>query len=197
MKKYIYIIMMISLTFSSNLGTGFIKNIAIPGWGFEDKSQSKKHFLREIIIWGTLFSASKSSDMIEDYYNSYGIDYANANLAGNNIKYSMDVGNYNSMYLYNEAMLRKRQGEDVYAENQGYEWNWNSNDNRLKYRKMFEASSNLEKVADFAVAGLIINRMIAGISYIYYHRTGSMSKVSSDFSKTDQNTFLLNLKYNF
>ncbi len=189
--------MMISFTFSSNLGTGFIKNIAIPGWGFEDKNQSKKHFLREVIIWGTLFSASKSSDMIQDYYNSYGIDYANANLANNNMKYSMDVGNYNSMYLYNEAMLRKRQGEDVYPENQGYEWSWNSNDNRLKYRKMFEASSNLGKVADFAVAGLIINRMIAGISYIYYNRTGNPSKVSSDFSKTDQNTFLLNLKYNF
>ena len=42
MKKYIYIVIMIGLTFSSNIGTGFIKNIAVPGWGFEDKNQSKK-----------------------------------------------------------------------------------------------------------------------------------------------------------
>ena len=106
--------------------------------------------------------------MLQDYYSSYGIDYANANIANNDLEYSMNVGNYNSMYLYNEAMLRKRQGDNVYPENEGYDWDWNSSENRLKYRRMFEASSNLGKVADFAVAGLIINRMIAAINYIYY-----------------------------
>jgi hypothetical protein len=197
MKKYIYIVIIVSIALPSNIGTGFIKNIIVPGWGFENKQQSKKYFFREVVIWGTIFSAKNSSDMLQGYYSSYGIDYANADIANNDLEYSMNVGNYNSMSLYNEAMLRKRQGDDVYPENEGYDWNWNSNDHRLKYRKIFEASSNLGKVADFAVAGLIINRMIAGISYLYYHRTGSESKISSDFSKSDKNTFLLKLKYNF
>ena len=197
MKKYIYIVIIVGLAFPSSIGTGFIKNIVVPGWGFEDKQQSKKHLFREVIIWGAMLSASKSSDMLQDYYSSYGIDYADADIANNDLQYSMNVGNYNSMSLYNEAMLRKRQGQDVYPENEGYEWEWNSNDQRVRYRRMFEASSNLGKVADFAVAGLMINRMIAGISYIYYHRTGNTSKVSSDFSKIDKNTFLLNVKYNF
>ena len=50
MKKYIYIVIIASLVFPSNIGTGFIKNIVVPGWGFEDKQQSKKHFFREVII---------------------------------------------------------------------------------------------------------------------------------------------------
>ena len=185
------------MSFASNIGSGFIKNILIPGWGFQDKEQSKKHLLREIVVWGTILSANKASDMFYNSYNSYAIDYADANIVNNNSKYSMDIGNYNSMSLYNEAMLRQRQGQEVYPENEGYNWSWESNSHRVKYKRMFETSDNLEKVADFAVAGLIINRLVAGITYIYYQRTGQASKVSSDLSKDSQNTFLLNLKYNF
>ena len=135
--------------------------------------------------------------MFEDYYSSYGIDYADADILNYGSDYAMNVGSYDSMYSYNEAMLRKRQPQNVYSANQGYEWQWTSINHRLKYKRMFETSRDLDKIGDFAIASLIINRMIATINYMYYSRTGTNLKVSSNLSKSDQNTILFNLKYNF
>ena len=97
---------MFSLVFSSTAGIGFIKNIAVPGWGFENKTQSKQHFLREIIIWTALLSAKGSATMFEDYYSSYGIDYANTDIPNYDFQYSMDIGNYNSMSFLIAGQLR-------------------------------------------------------------------------------------------
>ena len=78
MKIIIYIFVALNFLFPSNEGTGIIKNIILPGWGFQniDKSEnySKKYFLREGVIWGTLLTARNSSDLFEDYYASHSID---------------------------------------------------------------------------------------------------------------------------
>ena len=94
-------------------------------------------------------------------------------------------------------MLRKRRPDDVYPDNEGYEWEWDALANRLKYKKMLQVSRDLDKIGDFAIASLIVHRMVAVVNYMYYFRTGSNSKISSDVSKSDQNTVLLNIKYNF
>ena len=145
MKKYIYIIIITSLSFTSSMGKGFIKNIIIPGWGFEEKQQSKKHFLREIIIWGTIFSANKSSDMIQDSYSSYAIDYAAANIANNDLKYSnsdiiksnIKINNFITSFEYLE--------EDNVIGNKSYITNTTKYDIDKNKSMSFEISKNLDK----------------------------------------------------
>ena len=101
------------------------------------------------------------------------------------------------MYEYNQAMLRKRRPDDVYPSNQGYNWEWNSSNKRLKYKKMLQVSRDLDKIGDFAIASLIIHRAVSVINYMYYAQSGSNSKISSSVSKPDQNTVQLKIKYNF
>ena len=201
MKKVIYILVCLSFLISQNTGAGVLKNAIIPGWGFMEmdsyKEKSKGYFLREAIIWGSFLTSRSSSNLFEDYYVSYGIDYASADILEYDSGYSINVGNYNSMDSYNQAMLRKRRPDDVYPDNEGYNWEWEAVSNRLKYKKMLQVSRDLDKIGDFAIAGLIVHRMVAVVNYLYYSRTGSNSKISSDISKPDQNTVLLNIKYNF
>ena len=82
MKRYIiYILLISSICLSAESGTGFIKNLILPGWGFidnqEHKAKAKGFLLREIIIWSSLFTSRGISDVYEDSYIGYGIDYAN------------------------------------------------------------------------------------------------------------------------
>ena len=201
MNRIIYILISLNFLISANHGTGILKNLIIPGWGFEQlenhKDQSKKFFLREAIIWSSFLTSRTSSDLFEDYYISYGIDYSNADILRYDEGYSINVGNYDSMSEYNEAMLRKRKPEDVYPYGEGYDWEWNSTNNRLKYKKILQVSRDLDKIGDFAVASLLIHRAVSVINYMYYAQTGKNSKFSSDISKTNQSTVIFKIKYNF
>ena len=201
MMRIIYIVISLNLLISANHRSGVLKNLVVPGWGFEhleeSKNQSKKYFLREAIIWSSLITSRTSSDLFEDYYISYGIDYSDADILQYDDGYSINVGNYDSMYEYNQAMLRKRRPEDIYPYNEGYDWEWNSTNNRLKYKKMLQVSRDLDKIGDFAIASLLIHRMVSVVNYMYYAQTGNNSKISSDISKPDQNTVLFKIKYNF
>tara|TARA_Y100000996_G_C22403649_1_gene594177 strand:- start:82 stop:687 length:606 start_codon:yes stop_codon:yes gene_type:complete len=201
MIKTVYIILSLNLLISSSHGSGVLKNIIIPGWGFEQlenhQNTSKRYFLTEASIWASFITSRASSDLFEDYYVSYGIDYSNADILSYDEGYSINVGNYDSMYEYNQAMLRKRRPDDVYPSNQGYNWEWNSSNKRLKYKKMLQVSRDLDKIGDFAIASLIIHRAVSVINYMYYAQSGSNSKISSSVSKPDQNTVQLKIKYNF
>tara|TARA_Y100000590_G_C15477994_1_gene922848 strand:- start:100 stop:714 length:615 start_codon:yes stop_codon:yes gene_type:complete len=181
-------------------GTGLIKNIIIPGWGFseleQNKDKSKKYILREMILWGSLFASAKTSDIFENNYISYSNNYANANVSNHNFEYSLNVGSYNSIYLYNEAMLRKRSPSSVYPENDDYIWEWASSDQRIKYKKMVQTSLDLDKVKDFTIAGLIVHRVVAAINYMYYLNKGYESGLSSVITTPDQYTLQFNFKYN-
>ena len=100
MKRYIYILLISSICFSAESGRGFIKNLILPGWGFidnqEHKAKAKGFLLREIIIWSSLFTSRGISDIYEDAYIGYGIDYANTNVSEFGSMYSINVGNYNA-----------------------------------------------------------------------------------------------------
>ena len=201
MIRIIYIVISLNFLLSVNHGSAILKNLAIPGWGFEQleghKNQSKKYFLREAIMWSSLLTSRSSSNLFEDYYISYGIDYSDADILRYDDGYSINVGNYDSMFEYNQAMLRKRRPEDIYAHNEGYDWEWISTDRRLKYKKMLQISRDLDKVGDFTIASLLIHRAVSVINYMYYAQTGNTSKISSGISKPDQNTVLFKIKYNF
>ena len=54
MIKVVYIILSLNLLISSSHGSGVLKNIIIPGWGFEQlenhQNKSKRYFLTEASI---------------------------------------------------------------------------------------------------------------------------------------------------
>ena len=200
MKKIFLIIITSTMVFSANEQLGLLKNMIIPGWGFQDldnqKNQSKKYLFRDVIIWSSLITARNSSDLFEDYYTTLGIDHSNASILEYGDGYAINVGNYDSMDEYNNVMLRKRRPSDVYPVNQGYEWEWDSTSKRVKYKKMLQASRDLDKIGDFAVAGLIINRLISSINYLYYVQTGKNSKLNSSIINSKED-IKLNLEYTF
>ena len=199
-RKIIFILLLVGFSIGSDSRLGLIKNIIIPGMGMpkteEYQNLKKNYLLREVIIWGTLFSSRQNSDMYENNYINYGVEYGETDVSDYNYQYAINVGDYDSFSEYNDAMLRKRLSERVYPQNQGYEWDWESSDNRLKYRSMLRTSRDLDKIGDFAIAGLLIHRIVAVINYAYLMNKGKSLGLSSNIYKKDSQTIQLEFKFN-
>ena len=111
-------------------------------------------------------------------------------------QYAINVGDYDSLSEYNDAMLGKRLSDKVYPQGEGYDWIWESDSDRLKYRDMLRTSRDLDKLGDFAVAGLLIHRIIGVINYTYLMNKGKSLGLSSNLYKTDSQTIQLEFKFN-
>ena len=153
----------------------------------------KNYLLREVLIWGVLFSSNQNRDMYNDNYINYGISYASTNVDSFNFQYAINVGDYESMSDYNNAMLGRRLADKVYPQDEGYDWNWESSKDRLKYRDMLRTSRDLDKIGDFAIAGLIIHRIVALINYNYLKIMVSLLEYHRTFISVILKQFSLNL----
>ena len=200
MKKILAILFIISISICSNSSLVLIKNIVIPGLGMPNTEKyqkiKKQYLLREVILWGSLFSSRRSSDVYSNNYINYGIDYSDTDVSNFNYQYAINVGDYNSMSEYNDAMLRRRLPDKLYPQDEGYDWIWEAPSNRLKYRNMLRTSRDLDKLGDFAIAGLLIHRIVGIINYAYIKNKGRPLGLSTDIYKADNETVQLNFKFN-
>ena len=200
MKKIFILLIISSCLICSSAEWSPLKNIIIPGMGVPNIDRfdkiKKNYLLREVLIWGVLFSSNQNRDMYNDNYINYGISYANTNVDSFNFQYAINVGDYDSMSDYNNAMLGRRLADKVYPQDEGYDWNWKSSKDRLKYRDMLRTSRDLDKIGDFAIAGLIIHRIVALINYNYLKNNGESLGISSNIYKRDSQTVQLELKFN-
>ena len=200
MKKILAILFIISISICSNSSFVLIKNIVIPGLGMPNTEKyqkiKKQYLLREVVLWGSLFSSRRSSDVYSNNYINYGIDYSDTDVSDFNYQYAINVGDYNSMSEYNDAMLRRRLPDKLYPQDEDYDWNWEAPSNRLKYRNMLRTSRDLDKLGDFAIAGLLIHRIVGIINYTYIKNKGRPLGLSTDIYKADNETVQLNFKFN-
>tara|TARA_Y100000768_G_scaffold380854_1_gene358618 strand:+ start:756 stop:1361 length:606 start_codon:yes stop_codon:yes gene_type:complete len=200
MKKVFLVLTISSFLICSTSEWSSFKNILIPGMGVPNTDTydivKKNYLLREVLIWGILFSSIQNSDMYKDNYINYGSSYADTDVDSFNFQYAINVGDYESMSDYNNAMLGRRLPDKVYPQDEGYDWTWTSNSDRLKYRGMLRTSRDFDKIGDFAIAGLIVHRIVALINYNYLKNNSELLGISSNIYNPDSQTVQLELKFN-
>ena len=79
-------------------------------------------------------------------------------------------------------------GDDYY-----YDWN-NNNQERLKYDSWRNKSANYKEFQEFAIAALVLNRLISVFNIINVERNNS---ITSDIIKEDEHSILLKINYHF
>jgi len=90
--------------------------------------------------------------------------------------YFGNVGNYNNIYEYNNAMLQRGEYKNVYNVDQYY-WDWDNVDNRNIYESQRISSERIYNTRIFFGTLLIVNRIVSGISaYLIASNQGSKKK---------------------
>lgn len=194
MNKIITIIFACSVLCASEIGS----SILLPGLG-ERKlghyEQSKKFMISEVLTWTSLFIFDEFSSSYKSDFRNHAVMYASVDWSNKNDTFAANVGNFNSMQDYNEYQAWIGNWDGMYEDNGQFHWDWNNDSvTRNKYDAWRNKSSNYKEYQEFAVAALILNRMISMFNVLNIENN---SKVSSNIIKNSDKSLDLIINFHF
>ena len=206
MNKFLLIIILLSTLYSNNK----IKSVLLPGWGqssMGEVSRGKLMITDALLLITTINGKALSKNYKSDYY-AFASEHAGVNWSKTDYLFAVDIGYYENINEYNNIKARQRSlemktdlngllireyGHAIYPDNGNFDWDWDSESNRRTYQNIRLASSNWDKYSNFAIAGLIVNRIISLIDILYLERTGKSLKATSQMISTHKGNFKFNL----
>jgi len=149
-----------------SVGLGIVYSLLLPGMGelYADAYSIGKYFtIADGILWGTFIGMEVYSNWQENNYQTYAA--ANADVDNNNkdADYYSTIGNYTSVFSYNEEKALERNYEEMLDPETDF-WKWNTTDERQTYRDMWTSSEQTSNDIRFVIGGLILNRVASAIN---------------------------------
>ena len=191
-KRYSYIVLCIlfSCLFCKELSLSgsLLRSVLVPGWGelrLGEEKRAKVLLMSELAIWTSFFMGRSLSDSFIDEYEALAVLNAGADIRGKEYSYILDLSNYNTMDLYNHDMDLQRNWDERYDDS-SYNWNWDSQSNRFRFNDLRKKSIVYQDISEFAIAGMIINRILSAIDVIYLNSRNRRVKMFS-YVKPDHN----------
>ncbi|KAA3661789.1 MAG: hypothetical protein DWQ10_03820 [Calditrichaeota bacterium] len=174
----------IQLDESSSPGGGmvFMKSLLVPGWGQASlgaKTAMRNFLISEAVLLGASFGFATYRDWLQDDYKAYASSHAQVNPAGKDDVYWADIGDYLSIYEYNEAWLRRRSLDNLRNPAGGEFWEWDKLQNAQKYREMRVDADKAKTWSQFAIAGVITNHVVSALHALWLKRKQSRSDMAS------------------
>lgn len=171
-----------------SVGLGIVYSLLLPGMGelYANAYDVGKYFtIADGLLWGTFIGMNAYSGWQEDNYKSYAASTAGViNDANKDEDFYAIIGDYTSVYTYNDQKALERNFNEMYDE-QVYFWKWNTTDERRTYRDMWNSSEQADNGIRFVVGGLILNRIISAINaarLVSSYNKGLEQEVSWNFS---------------
>jgi len=165
-----------------------LKSLLLPGWGelsIKNKARGNFFLYTEAILVISAYSFNELSKGYKSDYTAYAIEHANVDISNQDYMFALDIGSSDNIQDFNSIKRRQRSllmntdsngniireyGHEVYPEGIGYDWSWDSNANRRTFNSMRINSINYEKYAGFALAGMLLNRVISLIDVMFLER---------------------------
>lgn len=158
-----------------------LKSLILPGWGEHSLQYRKRGYAlnsAELSFWVGYIALSYYGRSVEKDMKAFAATHAGINPRGKDEYFFTDIGNYMNLYDYNEQKLRYRQFTSLYPENDEYFWAWDSKSSQKIFDEKRIESSSVYHAATFALAGLIINRVVSMIDIIALTRDRLETPVS-------------------
>ena len=195
-----------------------VKSLLLPGWGelsLSEKNRGKNLLAADVILWLTVLNGKNLSKNYESDYRAFASEHAEVDWSKVDYLFAVDIGYYNSLNDYNDVKERQRSleietdfngglirnmGHALYPDNDNgdFHWDWQNNDsNRQSYKNMRVSSANWDKYANFAIAGLIVNRVISVIDVMYLENTGKSTPIQSQIITKGMDDLQLKLSFPF
>ena len=198
---------------SSLFSSSSLRSMMFPGWGelnefkilsessdLENikyiKKRSNSLMIIESALWVSFLTSNELSKSYKNDYELFGKNNAGVNWLGKTDLYAANVGNFNNFTEYNSYKLLTGQYNDIYPEDEGYEWDWqDENSKRLKYDRIRNKSEKTDKIKTYMVASLFINRIISTFDVLSIKRNhGRLVTFDVENNSSD---LKFNLNYNF
>ncbi|MCX6157676.1 MAG: hypothetical protein WCK13_06225 [Ignavibacteriota bacterium] len=183
-------------------GISILLSVLLPGAGhyYAGRMDVGSYFLgAEVGMWLGLFGVNYYGNALRDDSRSYASVHSGLNNNGKDDDFYSNVGNYLTVYSYNNEKLQRGEYDKLYDINTHF-WNWDSaNDQSVfdQQRKKSERTYNLKTIF---ITGMIINRIVSGLSALILtnkvNNSAGSIKLSSEMFSTPGNT-IDGIKLNF
>ena len=177
-----------------------VKSVILPGWGEAAMQNSKRariFRLTEISLITASISAYTFSEHYTNRYESFAVEHAGVDARGKDHQYWVDIGNYTDLTSHNDEHLRFRDLDNLYVENDGWDWNWDSKDNKNTFETMRIRSDNLAMTGKFIIGGIVMNHIISAIDALYLTRLEKIKSISLVPTISQDGMGFLTLKVEF
>ena len=146
-----------------------LRSAILPGWGhyYVDKSdwtRGQFHLGADLILIMGYFGLDARASNIESQFITLANLRADASIADRDRAYRLAIGQFNSLAEYNDFQRRSRNWNRILDDTPENRWNWNSNDDRLRYRDLREDADQIRTQLPAVIGLLVVNRVISGIS---------------------------------
>jgi hypothetical protein len=124
-----------------------------------------KYFLMaESGLWLTFASFELYGNWLQSDARRFAATHASASIDGKDDQFFVNVGNFSSVYDYNEKKLRDRDVNHVYDSNGSFFWQWDNDQSRLRFRDLRVRSDNVFNNVRFVVGAIIVNHIASAIN---------------------------------
>ena len=201
-KKLVIIFLLFTLSSQLNARGEVMRSMIFPGWGelkMEESKRATVFMATDLSIIATYLLGKSFNRWYIDKYLVYGTIHAGADMNGKEYAYIVNMSNYDSMDDYNHFMMIQHNSnafDEIYTD-QEYNWEWDSVADRNKFNDLRENSLIAEKIAEFAVAGLILNRVASVIDILYLKNSKSNLGMSAFVIPEKNDGVSLNVSFSF
>ena len=201
-RKLVFTFMLLSMVTQLSAKGELMRSLVLPGLGelkMEETKRAKMFMATDLSIIATYLLGKSFNRWYIDKYLAYGTLYADADMNGKEYAYIVNMSNYDSMDDYNHSMMIQHNAnafDNIYTD-QEYNCEWDSRADRNKFNDLRENSLIAEKIAEFAVAGLILNRVASAIDILYLKNSKSNLGLNAFVIPEKNDGVSLNVSFSF
>jgi len=153
-----------------------VKSLVLPGWGeysLDNQIRGRIFVLSETVLLLAILGSYSVAQRQEKEYKAYAAEHAGIDLIGKDRQFWVDIGNYSSLFTFNEEHLRWRDFNALYEDNDTWAWSWDSSNNRERFENTRIASDSWRLRGSFLIGGVVLNHIVSAIDALY------LSKISN------------------
>ena len=153
-----------------------VKSLVLPGWGeysLDNQIRGRIFVLSETVLLLAILGSYSVAQRQETEYKAYAAEHAGIDLIGKDRQFWVDIGNYSSLFTFNEEHLRWRDFNALYEDNDTWAWAWDSSNNRERFENTRIASDSWRLRGSFLIGGVVLNHIVSAIDALY------LSKISN------------------
>jgi hypothetical protein len=142
-------------------------SVLLPGMGelYANRFDVGRYSLiSEVGLWLTFAGINRYGYLSQRDARSFARLHAGFDNNNKDDDYYINIENSSNIYDYNEKRLRERNLSGVYNPQSNLFWQWDSDDNRLKYRSMRIHSDEVINNLKYVSIVMIANRVISAIN---------------------------------
>ena len=176
-------------------GIAILLSLLVPGAGhfYAGRMDVGKYFLTgEVLSWLGIIGLNMYGNSVRDDARTYAVVHSGLNKTGKDDNYYSNIGSFNTIYDYNNDVIRKGEYDKIYDVG-SYFWSWDSFDSRAFYETQRKHSERVFNSRIIFGSVLVVNRIVSAISSIVLinNSSGNSSslKINTEAISTQNSLF--------